>query len=228
MTFTEIKADADFLLGTDSTTYLDVDKTRNANLALDEATSIIIGCDGTWQFDDSNYTDRPVGTTDIVLNQQDYSFNEEHLYVEAVEVKGQDGKWIKLQPIDVYLDQENTTISDLMNVAGEPQYYDKVGDSVLIYPVANYNQDDSLRVHFQRKMEHFVIGDTTKTAGFAPHLSRFISVCMAYDFAIAFQHPKQSFLLAEKNRYTDLVKKFYSKRVKDERRSLSVIQLNNK
>lgn len=227
MTYTDLQLDTDFLVDTDSVTYPVIDKTRNANFALDEATAIIIGCDGTWQFDDSNYTDLPIGTAKIWSNQQDYSFSGEHLYIEAVEVLDTNGKWIKLIPIDLYK-EETLSITDFMNSSGTPTYYDKVADSLFLYPKPNYTQDSSLKVHFQRKIEHFTTSDTTKQAGFAPHLHRFISISMAYDWAVAKQHAKQSFLLNEKNRFIEMIKKFYSIRIKDEKPRLQIIHQNNK
>ena len=44
------------------------------NLALDNALRIIFDADGRWQFDDSNHTDYPIITTNIVSGQRDYPF----------------------------------------------------------------------------------------------------------------------------------------------------------
>lgn len=48
--------------------------TGDINIALDRALSIIFEVGGTWQFDDSNFTDYPIITTGIVSGQRDYSF----------------------------------------------------------------------------------------------------------------------------------------------------------
>lgn len=228
MTYDQLKADVDFLVDTDSTTYPVADKTRNFNFALDEITGVIIGCDGTWQFDDTNYTDLPIGTTDLNSNQQDYTFDNDHLYIEDIEIKNQEGKWKRLKPIDLYTDTQETSITDYKNTTGEPEYYDKAGSTIFLYPAPSYTQEQSLRAFFQRKIEHFTEADTTKEAGFAPHLHRYLSVSVAYDWAIAKQHTKQNFLLNEKNRYIELIKKFYSKREKDVRPRLNVIYQDNK
>lgn len=217
MTITELKQDIDFLVDTTDTTYLPVDKIRNVNFALDEATGIIIGCDGKWQFDDSNYTTLPIGTTDLFANQKDYSFDEEFLFVEAVEIKNKNGEWVKLKTIDLFDSQNTDTITDFMKTAGTPEYYDKVADSIFLYPAPDYSQVESLRVHFQRKAEHFTTSDTDKVSGIADHLQRFLSISASYDWAISKQHSKQSFLLNEKNRFIEMIKKFYSTRNKDDK-----------
>ncbi|MBP9759665.1 hypothetical protein KBD45_08290 [Candidatus Dojkabacteria bacterium] len=227
MTYTEIQADVDFLADTDSVTYPVADKTRNANLALNEASAIIIGCDGTWQWDDTNYTTLPIGVTDLVSGQQQYRYDATQLYVEGMENKDASGNWKKLIPIDLYTEQ-TTSITDFMKSTGTPTHYDLVGDIVFLYPSPNYSQSSSLKVFYQRKAQAFTISDTTKEAGFAPHLHRFISISVAYDWAVAKQHPKQVSLLNEKNRYIEMIKKVYSKRDKTERPKLQIINQNNK
>ena len=205
--------DVDFLVDTDSVTYIIEDKTRNFNLALSEITGLIIGCDGTWQWDDSNYTDLPIGTTSLQSSQVDYSFNDVFLSMEAVEVKDQHGNWKRLKPIDLYPDynrESKTSITDYLKTPGAPQYYDKIGSSVFIYPPANYTQTDSLKTFYQRKASEYTISDTSKQAGFAPHLHRVLSLSVAYDWAVSKQHAKLNWLMQEKERYKKMIKDFYS------------------
>ena len=103
-----------------------------------------------------------------------------------------------------------------MSTPGLPEYYDKSGDSIFLYPPANFSQANSLKAFFQRKADPFVLADTTKKPGFASHLHRFLSVCVASDWAVAKQHSKLNWLLTEKNRYIGMIKAFYSVRTKDQ------------
>jgi hypothetical protein len=222
--------DVDFLVDTNDTISPIADKTRNFNLALNEFIGIVLSCDGTWQFDDTNYTDLPIGTTDVVANQADYSFNDEMLTINAVEVKGTNGKWVRLLPVDLYRQNSEGRdgVSNFMETAGMPEYYDKVGDSIFLYPKTNYSQASSLKVFFQRKVNEILAADTTLSIGIASHLHRFLSICVAYDWAVAKSHAKLNFLLAEKNRYIQLIKDYYSVRTKDEVRRLTPYYQNNK
>lgn len=231
MDYTTLQADVDFLVDTDSNTYSVADKTRNFNMGLDEISGVIIGCDGEWQWDDTNYTDLPIGTANLVANQKDYSFSDEHLVINALEVKNQNGEWKRLKAIDLYPDynlQSKSSITDYLSTAGDPEYYDKVGDSIFLYPSPSYSQATSLKAFFQRKSEHFETTDTTKKPGFANHLHRFLSISVAYDWAVAKQHSKLNWLLNEKNRYINLIKQFYSKREKDVRNRMRANVENNK
>lgn len=223
--------DIDFLVDTNITIYPAADKVRNINASLDEAVSIIIGADGNWQFDDTNYTTLPIGTTNLVSGQQDYSFSDTYLTIEAIEVKDASGTWIRLEPIDLYPDYNRTlngSISNFMSTSGTPQYYDKVGDSIFLYPKPNYNSTAGLKAFFQRKMDPFTASDTTKEPGFAPHLHRFCSISASYDWAVAKSHAKMNFLLNEKNRYAKMIKDFYGTRRKDETKIMRPGYQNNK
>ena len=71
MTLDQLRSDIDFLLNT--TSYADADRVRNINARLDDVVSLILQSDGRWEWDDSNNTTLPIGTTTLVNNQQDYS-----------------------------------------------------------------------------------------------------------------------------------------------------------
>lgn len=231
MDYTTLQADVDFLVDTDSNTYSVADKLRNFNIALDEVSGIIVGCDGEWQWDDTNYTDLPIGLAQLNSGQTDYSFADDHLVIEAIEVKLPTNEWRRLKPIDLYPEynqQSKSSITDYLSTPGLPEYYDKVGDSIFLYPAPNYSQSASLKAFFQRKADPFVIGDTTKKPGFASHLHRILSISVAYDWAVAKQHSKLNWLLNEKNRYIAMLKAFYTVRTKDQYKRLRPNIENNK
>ena len=61
----------------------------------------IISADGTWQFDDTNYTTEPVGVGTLVEGQQRYSITSEYLDITMVEILNQGGtRYEKIKPLD--------------------------------------------------------------------------------------------------------------------------------
>src|SRR5205809_836405 len=48
--------------------------TAAVNITLDDFIKLAITSDGRWQFDDSNQTDYPIVSTNLVSGQRDYSF----------------------------------------------------------------------------------------------------------------------------------------------------------
>lgn len=193
-----IVQDIYFEVNADATTYPIADITRNANVALDNVVTCILGADSRWQFDSTNATDLPIGSTDIISGQQDYSFDSEYLVIKSLEIQDSNGKWTRLIPIDNLSLDEREALSGFQTTNGVPMYYDKMGESILLYPTPNYNRrlveesSAGLRAYFQRNIEYFVAGDTTKTPGFATHLHKYIPLYCSYVFACAKGLDKQN------------------------------------
>ena len=183
--------DIDFLVNSDSNSYPLTDKCRNINKAYDEVVSLILQADGRWEFDDTNATDLPIATTNLVVNQQDYSLDTTFLIISRVEVKDQAGTWRALKPIsqqDVVRD--GSSLTQFLSNPGIPQYYDKTANSVFLYPSPIYSQDASLKVFYQRNISYFVPTDTTKTPGFNTQFHQILSVSAALDYATSKNLPQ--------------------------------------
>jgi len=202
------------------------DFTRSANLAMDSITGIIIGADGMWQWDDTNFSNLPIGKTNVVSNQTDYSYDADYIVITSMEIQDANGKWIKLQPINE--SEYNQPLSEVFNVTGTPQYYDKKGSSVFLYPTPNYNATNGLKANFQRKGDYFAINDTTKEPGIAGHLHRYVSLFASYDYALVKglkQLDRIKVLLEEMRKN---IEDFYSYREKDIKAGLRFTRENNK
>src|SRR5258708_4090301 len=88
------------LCDSDSTSYPINPMTRRINSALEDFVGKIINVDGTWEYDDTNYTDLPVGTADLVEGQESYTFASEYLKIKRMKVKTLQNKWRTLRQID--------------------------------------------------------------------------------------------------------------------------------
>ncbi len=122
----------DFLCSSTTTSYPLKDKARDVNIALEQLVAKIINADGTWQWDDTNYTDLPVGTGDLVDTQSSYSFAVDFLDIENIKIKDANGNWNIIQPVDQ--SQLSYPLEDFLTDDGLPIYYDKVGDTIKLYP----------------------------------------------------------------------------------------------
>jgi hypothetical protein len=227
--------DTYFEASANASSYPIADLTRNANNALDTTVSLILGADGRWQFDSTNATDLPIGTTALVSGQQDYTFDSEYLVIKAIECSDSLGKWTKLIPIDNY--DEDVALSEFMTDDGIPVYYDKMGDSILLYPAPNYAiapgdaTPGGLRAYFQRNIDYFTTTDTTKKPGFAEHLHKYVSLYCAYIYACAKSLPIQNSLKTRMEFYEGntlrggndkgAIVKFYSYREQDAVKSIT-------
>lgn len=163
-----------FLCTSDGTNYPIADKTRNINAAYEEVIGDIINSDGTWQYDDTNYTNLPIGTGNLVNNQQTYSFTSEYLQIEAVEVMDLNNRYRRLKQIDhrqlggLSPDEYWGVDSSGNPTRGFPLEYDIVGDTVFLYPTpnsANVTLTAGIQIYFKRTADLFTTTDTTQEPG---------------------------------------------------------------
>ena len=188
MTIANINQEIRDICGGDSNTE-QLDNTtllRRVNTAYEEITAKIMGMDGKWQFDDTNYTDFPVGVGNLTASQQDYTFAADVLEVEGISILDSSGNFQKLIPID---DKElGIDPSEFMETDGMPFYYDKQGRSILLYPApaaANVTLTNGLKVFFKRTADLYTSAQVTtgtKQPGFASpfHLLIVYKACLPF------------------------------------------------
>jgi hypothetical protein len=202
--------------------------TQLINRALDKVTSLILECDGRWEFDDTNYTDLPIGTTTLVNNQQDYSLSVSHLRILRIEILGADGKYVKIDPID-FGDVDQQAMTEFMNGAGTTKYYDLLGGSVFLYPkpqTGYVTMAQGLKIYYQRVPSYFVTTDTTKVPGFVTLFHRLISRWACWDYAIMRNLSNKNDLKDQVLLLESQLKDFYSARDDDDDVSFRVKDVN--
>jgi len=179
-----IVQDIDFWAGTDSTSFPIKDKTRSANRALDKILALILQADGRWEYDDSNQTDLPIATANLVSGQRDYSISgATYLKITKVLVKDAAGNWDVLDPVDEHDQVARNIIED--RITGTPKRYIKKANSIFLGPEPSYSYTAGLKIHFQRNVVYFDTADTTEVPGFAAPFHRLISLYAAKDYCAA-------------------------------------------
>lgn len=222
MTLTDIRTKAYFLTSSNISSFPDTQLVAEANNALDRVTSLIMQSDGRWQWDDENNTDLPIATTSLVSGQQDYTLSITHLQIVRVEVQDNatpTAMWHKLQPID-QADVYDTALTQFMSTNGLPTYYDKLGNSLFLYPAPNYSQAASLKIYFKRGPNYFLTSDTTKAPGFNALYHELIPLWIAYNYGIAQGKANANQIFAAIQLKEDALKDDYSVRSKDDHISL--------
>ena len=224
-----IVQEIDFLVNTDFIKFPIEDKTRIINRWYERIVGKILETDGRWQFDDTNYTDLPIATTNLISGQQDYSFAVAHLRITRMEVMDTNGKWKWIQPIDQN-DDRSCSLTELGNQLGVPCWYDKLANSVFLYPRPNYSQNNGLKAYFQRTANLFNTADTTKEPGFASIFHRLLALGPALEYASANGlNPAKIQVLRDEVAQMEIdVKEFYSKKSKDEQVGLRARRIRYK
>lgn len=217
-----IIADIDFLLFSDgselNTEYSLVDRTRNINIAYDEAITELFRADPNYTWDDTNNTDLPCATTALVSNQDHYPIKDSALIIHQVRIKNKSGKYKTLEP---KLRREFT--DSQMRSTGEPDSYYKMGGAIFPVPIPDYGASAGVEIEFQRGAEYFSTSDTDKSPGFNPQFHQFLSVSAALRYAISNDMTtKVSQLRADKQQIKDNIREHYRRRSPDERPRISL------
>ena len=161
--------------------------TAKVNSALDEVTSLAIKASGSWEYDDTNHTDYPIITTNLVSGQQDYSVITDGsgnlvLDIYKVMIKLPDGTWREIKPVDRNVPNNDTDSFD-NTVQGTPTRYDKLGNGIFLDAVPNYSSEGGLKVFINREGSYFLTSDTTKKAGFVGLFHDYLYLKPSYEYA---------------------------------------------
>lgn len=139
------------------------------NQAYREVGSALLRSDRRWKWDDTNWTDFPIATIDLVNNQRDYTLpastsggNASTLWkINLVEILGIDGKYHK---IDLAEDGTLETTD-----TGTPTEYRLIGNSIRLQNIpttSTVTLTAGLRITFQRSIVEFTTSSTTEQPGF--------------------------------------------------------------
>lgn len=163
----DICTHSDNLVKTDSTSFPLTVKTQYANEALRIIWQDIFYSYGGWIYDDTNLTDLPEATTNLVSGQQFYSLPLDSDSLMGVEFQNVGGTWITLVPVTLEkIKQEGYAESEFYKTSSTPMFYRPVANGFKLYPPSSVSQSASLRIHINRDVSSFVSTDTTKVPGF--------------------------------------------------------------
>jgi hypothetical protein len=233
-TIVDINQEARDLCDADTTSYPAATLLRRINQAYEQVVGWLINADGSWQFDDSNNTNLPIGTQTLVASQNAYTFNDKFLQILEVQIKDVNGNWQIIEPIDQKEFSDSTPLDEAFKTAGMPQYYDKVSDDTIkLYPApsaANCTLASGLKIKYKRTASLFLEtvpgtpDDVDKEPGFSSPYHYILSYMAAIPYCMSYK--KDRVALYEK-RVMDMKKELieiYSQREKDVRKIMTFKQ----
>jgi len=210
------------LAGVDATQWPTQKIANSANNWLDFVAGYAIGADKRFQWDDTNHTKLPEGTTDLVANQSAYSFltdEQGNNIVTLIGLSLVDANGLEF-PLDL-VDRSDPSydLASFGNNSGTPQSYDKIADNIVrldFKPSATDVSTYDLKFYFQRTPSYFTSSDTTKTPGVSPLLHRGFVIASAYDIALTLGLNNLQALLAERLKEESKVVDYFAIRNQDE------------
>ena len=208
------------IMRVDSTQWPTYQIVNSCNNWLDTITGYAIGADRRFQWDDSNHTELPIGTTNLTASQSDYSFLTDEqgnsiLNLNRIDILDSNGNYRKLEPIDQ--SQIEGALDEFAIPEGLPVYYDKIADNIIrLYPTPLVSVTAGLKFYFQRSASYFDATDTTKKPGVAPLLHRGFVIASAYDGALTLGLQNLQPLSVELQKEEAKMKQYFANRNTDE------------
>lgn len=205
----------------------------DVNLVLDDFWIIALKADGRWQLDDSNHTDLPIISTNLVSGRRDYSLTSDSNGNEILEVfkwfvADASGVFSEIHPTDVNTESDTTSFTDGRSASGTPTRYDKLGNSILLDPIPNYSYANGLKGYVNREASYFTHSDTDKKPGVPGIFHRYFAVKPASDYARRNTLDSADRLMDEVLRYEAAIEEYFAARDRDVRKRLTVNSENNK
>ncbi len=211
MTLSELQADTLFLANTVLAQYKADQIKRNINIAYDNTVLEILKSVSDWEFDES-IDSLPVLYTDLVADQNDYQLPTTARQIERVEVKDQNGNYVRVNATDI--SNIKGSVEELEKTKGVPKSYELVGRSVILYPTPSYSEDEGVMIRISRSVTQLDQNDDEPKIDREFH--RLLSLGAALDWAIAKgKSSKRGELEREILKLKNEIRPFYASRNKD-------------
>lgn len=166
----------------------------DVNAAQDSALSIILAAGGKWQFDDSNQTDLPIISTDLVSGQREYTFLTDKnanliLDIFKILIADQYGFYRESKRVDPKSEKGAENFWNGLNVQGIPYRHALTGNGILVDPIPNFTSNGlatghyGIKAYVNRESIYFNAADTIKMPGIAGILHEYYVLHPAYAYA---------------------------------------------
>lgn len=202
--------------------------TADINLALDKVFEVIFQNSSTWQFDDSNQTDYPIITTNLVAGQRDYSFVSDgsgNLILDIFKVVIKQGTaatdyYMQIWPVDQQSLEYTNGFWNGQNLTGIPTRYDKTANGIFLDCIPSYSVAAGLKIFINREGSYFTVSDTTKKPGFAGLFHEYLALRPSYFYAVRNGLTNANILKQEMLEMEDKIANYYSERTRDEKQQI--------
>lgn len=186
----------------------------NASERMRMVWSMIFTSKSGWKWDDSNQTNLPQGSTDLVSGTGRIRLPSSAHTIERISIYDSAGNQSDLKILAQ--DEVPIAVDEWLKTGGIPQYAFLVNGIVELKPAPNYNYTNGIKFYFSRDIVDFVSSDTTKTPGFASVYHDIIPVGCALDYAESHPVGMEERIITLTNKWNKLsadLQDYYSNRL---------------
>ena len=231
-TITDINLETRDLCDASAVSYPDATLLRRHNEAYERVVGWILEIDGTWQWDDTNYSDLPIGTQTLVEGQNSYSFNDKFLEMEEITIKNEAGIESIIKPVDQMDLVGNIPLNERFKDNGVPICYDKVSDDTIkLYPAPDDGSSvtlvNGLKIRFRRTADIFTSAEVTtgtKVPGFISSAHLILSYMAAIPYCMKYKKDRVGLYEERVRQYKAEIINSYSKREQDKPKRITMME----
>jgi len=178
--------------------------TARVNSALDTLVPILLARSATnVRWDDSNHTDQPIASFDVVQDQGAYRLLKDETSLDILKIKSvkilQNNEYKSLRR--VYLDtDEAEEIMTNTSKKGAPTSYLIKGNIIYVYPIPDQSIFNGFQAVFERQPSYFSDTDTTKKPGIPRQFHELLALYPALDYLLVKRPDNVNLIQEIKNR----------------------------
>lgn len=229
MNYDEIDSKIEFETGANTTTYPNAQRVLAINEWIYKIETMILDSQDDWDIDDSNNTNYPIATTNLVAGQRDYTFPVTLgiTQIKRVDVTYDGVTWVKCTEMDSSMIKDNIGNDDYVdNTFSTAQpYYDMKSNAIWLYPRPTSNVSNGLRIEYFRDF-NIIDADDLSSTSLEPGFDRAFHPMIAYGAAADWLMAKSksnpslmssaNYCLSKMQDYEVRLRKYYGRKNLDE------------
>lgn len=187
--------------------------TARINGAFDEILPLVLSNTDKLRWDDTNHSDLPIGTFNLVSGQNDYTITSDDNTLSIINIVGV--RILTSSSGTEYVDLERVTLDDERALgmlspnpseSGIPSAFLERGNTVFFDKKPNYNATNGGKIYFEREPAYFASTDTTKEPGIPKPFHDLLGYLASLEWVIQYKPDNAALLtrleakIAEKKR----------------------------
>lgn len=165
--------------------------TARINSAFEKIMPILLSYSDNIRWDDTNHTDRPIGTINLVSGQSDYTVTTDANSLDILNLlnvrilpSATDTDYRELERLTMDDERVLSAMSPNSNDTGIPYAFVENGNNLFLYPEPNYSATNGIQLFFAREQSYFASTDTTKEPGIPKPFHELLALYAALDWSI--------------------------------------------
>ena len=150
MTYSEINNRITFLTGQNTTSFTEPDRLASVKQGLYDVMHTELKAAPDFDYDSFSNTTIPLYKTTTKANQQDYELPSNLIEIKRVEVSYDGSSVYRVEPFDINQRSRSVDASNISDFLESEPFYDKFGNSIMLYPIPKQDVDKGLRIWISR------------------------------------------------------------------------------